>query len=165
MNFIQIAGHLGNDPEVRFTANNLKVVTFRVATKVRRKDQDDTIWWRVTLFGDRFDKMLAYLKKGSAIVVVGELNKPEIYTDKNGNPQVSLEIVAEFLRFSPFGKPDGNKQEQQEQEQKKPQGSAQYNPYGALEQQEAKAPYAFGNQMMTGRGQEEQHSEEEKLPF
>jgi single-strand DNA-binding protein len=29
---------------------------------------------------------------------------PEIYTDKSGNQQISLEITAEIVSFSPFGK-------------------------------------------------------------
>lgn len=112
MNILQIAGRLGKKPESRFTASGLKVTTFNVATSVRKGGKEDTIWWRVTVWGDRFDKMISYLDKGSAIIVVGEMSKPEIWTDKEGRPQVSLEITADILRFSPFGSPDSSKQEQ-----------------------------------------------------
>lgn len=101
---IQIAGHLGADPEVRYTPSNQKVTTFRVATNIKKGDKEKTVWWRVTCWGDRFDKRLAYLKKGSAVFVVGEMGIPEVYTDKNGNQQISLEITAEIISFSPFGK-------------------------------------------------------------
>lgn len=104
MNWILIAGHLGDDPEERFTPSGQKVVTMRIATRSRRKGEDVTIWFRVSIWGDRFDKMLPYLKKGSAILVGGELHKPEIYTDREGKPQISMEITAETLRFSPFGR-------------------------------------------------------------
>lgn len=104
MNWLQIAGHLGADPEERFTASGQKVITLRVATKTRKGGQDLTSWWRVTIWGDRFDKMISYLKKGSPIIAVGEMNKPEIYMDKEGKPQVSLEMVADVLKFSPFGR-------------------------------------------------------------
>jgi single-strand DNA-binding protein len=103
MIFIQIAGHLGQDPEVRYTPSGLKVTTIRVATNIRKKDKEKTIWWRVTLWGERFDKRLAYLKKGSAVIVWGEMGMPDIYQDKEGNPQTSFEIIAEHLTFSPFG--------------------------------------------------------------
>lgn len=106
MNLIEIAGHLGADPETRFTPNGQKVTSMRVATNMRKGGRDETIWWRVTVWGDRFDKMLTYMKKGSAIIVVGELNPPEVYTDKQGQQRVSLEIRAEMLRFSPFGRND-----------------------------------------------------------
>lgn len=106
MNIITIAGHLGADPEVRFTSSGLKVTALRVATKARKSaaGEDQTIWWRVTVWGEQFDKMMPYFKKGSAIVVVGELQKPEIFTGREGNPQVSLSITASSLSFSPFGR-------------------------------------------------------------
>lgn len=109
MNFIHIAGNLGADPEVRFTSSGKKVTTFKVATRSRRgkNNEDVTIWWRVTVWGDQYDKMISFLKKGSAVVVYGDLHKPEIFTDREGKPQVSLEITAAHLEFSPFGKPSG----------------------------------------------------------
>lgn len=111
MIIIEIAGHLGADPEVRFTPSGQKVTTFRVATNIRKSGKDETVWWRVTVWGERFDKMMPYLKKGSAVIVIGEMSKPEIYTDKEGRNQVSLDITAEMIRFSPFGKSDRSNQE------------------------------------------------------
>ncbi|MBM3193967.1 MAG: single-stranded DNA-binding protein [Chlamydiae bacterium] len=101
MNNGMVAGHLGSDPETRFTSSGQKVTTFRVGCKSRK---DESIWWRVTIWGDQFDKMLPYFKKGSPIIVQGEITKPEIYTDKEGKPQVSMQIVATNVAFSPFGK-------------------------------------------------------------
>ncbi len=107
MNIVQVAGHLGADPEERVTPSGQKVVTLRIAANSRKSGKDETIWWRVTIWGDRFDRMLSYLKKGSGIIVIGEMNKPEVYNDRNGNPQVSLELTAEVIRFSPFGRSQG----------------------------------------------------------
>ncbi|MBI3236289.1 MAG: single-stranded DNA-binding protein [Chlamydiales bacterium] len=106
MNQITIAGHLGADPEVRFTSSGLKVTTLRIASRVRKGGKDDTIWWRVTVWGEQFDKMIVHFKKGSAVIVTGELSKPEIFTDREGRPQVSMNITAFHLSFSPFGRPD-----------------------------------------------------------
>lgn len=113
MNFINIAGHLGADPEVRFTSSGKKVTTFRVATRTRKGQNEDTIWWRVTVWGEQFDKMISFLKKGSSVVVFGEIHKPEIFNDKEGKPHISMEITASLLQFSPFGK-GGSPQQQQE---------------------------------------------------
>ena len=104
MNFIEIMGHLGADAEVRYTPNGQKIVTLRVATNLRKNGKDQTVWWRVTIWGERFDKILTYLKKGSSVIVMGELQKPEVYTDRNGATQISLDITAEVIRFSPFGR-------------------------------------------------------------
>ena len=106
MNFMFLAGFLGADPEVRFTSSGQKVTTLRVATRVRRSGEDSTIWWRVTVWGEQFDKMIAYFKKGSAIMVSGDLNKPEIFTDREGKPQISMSLTATNLMFSPFGRSD-----------------------------------------------------------
>jgi single-strand DNA-binding protein len=111
MNQTTLAGHLGADPEVRFTSSGQKVTTFRIASKVRKGSKDDTIWWRVSVWGEQFDKMIPYFKKGSPIVAVGEMNKPEIFTDKDGRPQISMSLTAFSITFSPFGKPDSNHHE------------------------------------------------------
>lgn len=102
MNLIEIAGFLGADPEERFTNTGKKVVSFRVGVRVGK---EETIWWKVTIWNDRFDRMIPYLKKGSAVIVLGEMSKPEIYTGKDGQSQISLNINAEIIKFSPFGKP------------------------------------------------------------
>jgi single-strand DNA-binding protein len=104
MIIVQVAGHLGSDPEVRFIPSGQKVTTFRIAANIKRGDKEKTVWWRVTCWGDRFDKRLAYLRKGSAAIVIGDMGIPEIYTDKSGNQQISHEITAEIVSFSPFGK-------------------------------------------------------------
>ncbi len=104
MNFIHVAGHLGADPEVRFTSSGQKVITLRLAAKARRSGKDETIWWRITIWGEQFDKMMPYLKKGSSIIVMGEMNKPEIFTDREGKAQVSMGITASNITFSPFGR-------------------------------------------------------------
>lgn len=120
MNYHFLAGHLGADPEVRFTSGGQKVTTLRVATRARK---DETIWWKVTIWGDQFEKMMPYFKKGSAIMVMGEMMKPEIFTDREGKPQISLQMTAHNISFSPFGK--GGKGE----EGGSPQPSAMMNQF------------------------------------
>ena len=105
MNHAMVAGHLGSDPETRFTSSGQKVTSFRVGCRSRK---DDTIWWKITIWGEQFDKMLPYFKKGSSIVVHGEISKPEIFTDKEGKSQISMQLTASHIAFSPFGKKDGD---------------------------------------------------------
>lgn len=140
MNYLTIAGHLGADPEVRFTSSGKKVTTLRVATNSRRGDTDETTWWRVTVWGDQFDKMVSFLKKGSAIIVVGELQKPKIFTDREGASQISLDVTAHHIQFSPFGKPSS---------QQDRTGNAAANPYlppGGVQMGAAPtAPTSHGN--------------------
>lgn len=125
MIFIQVAGHLGQDPEVRYTPSGLKVTTLRVATNIKRGGKEKTVWWKVTLWGDRFDKKVSYLKKGSPIFAWGEMGIPDIYNDREGNPQTNFEIIGEYIGFNPFGQKDRNQeggQGQQGEEEEQPSG-------------------------------------------
>ncbi len=124
---IQVAGRLGRDPESRFTASGQKVTSLSLATTIKRSGKEETVWWRITLWGDRFDKLLPHLKKGSALIVIGEMGRPpEIYTDKEGKQQVSLELTAEIVRFSPFGGgQERPAQQEHQQSQATPTGFAE----------------------------------------
>ena len=169
---VQIAGRLGKDAESRFTPSGQKVTTLTVATNVRKAGKEETVWWRVTIWGDRFDKMLPYLKKGSAIIVVGEMGKPDIWTDREGKPQVSLEITAEIVRFSPFSSSERSNQEQGSHQ---PQGQNPQNQSGYAQEGRSDSGYkAFaesgyqavqpGQAAATGYAAQ-QADDEESLPF
>ncbi len=156
MNQTTIMGHLGADPEVRFTSSGQKVTTLRVAANQRRGGKEETFWWRVTVWGETFDKVLSYFKKGSAIIVNGEMLKPEIYTNKDGQPQISLNLVAYNLAFPPFGR--GDRQEQQGQ---------------SFQGQEQSSSYSGGGDTPSGQqqGQGQPHQQEanafaeDEIPF
>ncbi len=111
MNHVMVAGHLGADPEVRFTSNGQKVTTLRIGCRARRGSKDETIWWRITIWGEQFDKMMTHFKKGSSLIVYGDMTKPEIYTDRDGQPQISMNMTATSMHFSPFGKSDQGTQQ------------------------------------------------------
>jgi single-strand DNA-binding protein len=129
MIIVEIAGRMGKDAETRFTPSGQKVTSLTVATNVRKGGKEETVWWRVTIWGERFDKLMPYLKKGSAIIVVGEMGKPDIWTDKEGRPQVSLELTAEIIRFNPFG--GGEKSSQEQAGNQSQQNHTQYNAYNS----------------------------------
>jgi single-strand DNA-binding protein len=120
---LQIMGNLGADPETRFTPSGQKVTSLRVACNSKKAGKEETIWWRVSVWGDRFDKMMTYLKKGSLIIAVGSMSKPEIYT-KEGTPQVSLNMTAEMLMFPPLPKQGGDRQNSGEESDVYPAAAA-----------------------------------------
>jgi single-strand DNA-binding protein len=153
MNHTTVAGHLGKDPEVRFVPSGQKVTTLRVAAKARK---DETIWWKVTIWGELFDKMISYLKKGSSVVVVGEIMKPEIYTDREGKPQISMSLVAFNVSFSPFGR---SKSGENANNQATIQSSKSFSGGGdSLPSKVFEAP-AFENSMGIG------NASQEEIPF
>ncbi len=159
MNFIHIAGHLGADPEVRFTSSGKKVTTLKVATRSRRgkNNEDVTIWWRVTIWGEQFDKMVSFLKKGSAVMVYGDVHKPEIFTDREGKPQVSLDITAVHIEFSPFGGKPNSSSGESSQSTQTPGPAA---PFGTTPVEPAANPY-----MKAGAVQGKGETFDDEVPF
>ncbi|NGX44512.1 MAG: Single-stranded DNA-binding protein [Candidatus Anoxychlamydiales bacterium] len=160
MNIITVAGRLGVDPEVRFTSNGQKVTTLRMAVNIRKSGKEDTIWYRVTVWGENFDKMISFLKKGSALIVVGDLAKPEIFDNREGKPQVSMNITASSLMFSPFGRSD------------KPQDSPAASPAASVEKPSSNTQSAPANEEFAsyaaGEKKTDSSSEEfsdDEIPF
>jgi single-strand DNA-binding protein len=128
MIIVHIEGFLGADPEERFTATKKRVISLRVATRVYQSGQEDTVWWNVNIWDDRFANMISRLKKGSAVYIVAEMtSKPKTYTARDGTIQVSLTINGAILKFSSIGRPDRAAESPQEP-------SNQYAGMGSQEQ-------------------------------
>lgn len=105
MNWTMVMGHLGGDPEERVTPGGQKVTSFNVASNTWRKGQEETVWYRITVWGDRAGPIIQHLKKGSGVVVTGELHV-EIFTNRDGMPQISRNLTADNVRFMPGGRAD-----------------------------------------------------------
>ena len=102
-NRIILAGHLGRDPELRYTPQGTPVCSFTVATNEKRKDrsgemQDVTTWFRVTLWGRQAETASQYLTKGRPVYVEGRLRVEE-WTDRDGKPRYTLEVTATDMQF------------------------------------------------------------------
>lgn len=102
-NKIILVGNLGRDPELRYTAQGTPVCSFSMATTERRKDrngesQDQTIWFKVTLWNRLAETASQYLQKGKSVYIEGRLRVEE-YTDREGRPRTSLEVTATDMHF------------------------------------------------------------------
>ena len=96
---ITLVGHLGRDPETKYTPSGTVIVTFSIATS--RKDgqgNEVTTWWRCTCFGKRGEVIAKYFKKGDQILVHGEPSVRD-YTKKDGSPGYSPEVVVNDFAF------------------------------------------------------------------
>lgn len=96
-------GNLGRDPELRYTPQGTPVCTFSMATNDRRKDrngemQDQTTWFRVTLWDRKAETASQYLHKGKSVYIEGRLRVDE-YTDRDGKSRYSLEVTATDMQF------------------------------------------------------------------
>ena len=63
------------------------------------QQQEKTIWFRVTAWRKTAETASQYLTKGSRVLVVGELEEPNAYKDREGNLKASLEVTASTIRF------------------------------------------------------------------
>ena len=102
-NKIIIVGHLGRDPELRYTTDGTPVCNFSVATTERKKDksgeyQDVTTWFRVNLWRRQAEVANQYLSKGKLVYVEGRLSQTE-YQDRDGNTRYSLEVQGTDIQF------------------------------------------------------------------
>ena len=101
INISILMGRLTADPEARTTPGGASVTNFTIAVdrgyqkagEERKADFIDVVAWRNTA-----DFICKYFKKGSMIVVQGEL-QTRMYEDKNGNKRKAVEVVASNVNF------------------------------------------------------------------
>ena len=97
VNKVILVGHLGGDPESRFTPGGTAVATFSIATNESRKNsegnwEDHTEWRRCVLFGKQAEFAAEYVKKGQMVYVEGRL-QTRSWEDKEGMKRYSTEVV------------------------------------------------------------------------
>ena len=98
-----VVGNLGRDPEMRYTANGTPVCNFTVATNRKWTDQDgssqeETTWFRVSVFGRQAEICNQYLAKGRLVLCEGEI-RTSTYTDQNGAERNGWELRANIVKF------------------------------------------------------------------
>lgn len=101
---ITLIGNLGRDPEMRYTPSGQPVTNFSVAVTRAWVGQDGqrqekTVWFRVTAWRKLAEQASQYLTKGSKVLIVGEVEEPNAYIDKEGKARASLEVTANVIRF------------------------------------------------------------------
>ena len=97
LNRVQLIGHLGKDPESKFTPTGKKVTHFSVAisNRWRSKDGDPkeyTEWVNVEAWGRLGEVCQEYLKKGSLVFVEGRLKTDKV--QDNGENRYYTKVVA-----------------------------------------------------------------------
>jgi len=96
LNKVEIIGHLGQDPELRYTGNGKAVCNFSVATN--QYDRDDPEWHNCTAWGDLAEIVNEHLSKGERVFVEGSLRTRQ-WEDPDGRTRYSTEIHADEIIF------------------------------------------------------------------
>ena len=97
LNKVILVGNLGNDPDVRTMQSGDKVANLSIATNERWRDkegnqQERTEWHRVVIFGRVAEVAERYLRKGSKILIEGQLQTRK-WQDQSGKDRYTTEVV------------------------------------------------------------------------
>jgi single-strand DNA-binding protein len=101
LNKVMIIGHLGRDPEMRYTPSGRPVTTFTVAT-VRSwntsdgERREETEWFNVVAWGSLAEICNQYLRKGQQVYVEGRLQTRR-WDDPEGKKHFATELVAKEM--------------------------------------------------------------------
>lgn len=122
VNKVILVGHMGKDPDVRYTPAGDQVTTITLATSEVWKDKasgeqkEATEWHRVVFWRRLAEIAGQYLKKGAQVYVEGRL-KTRKWQAQDGSDRYSTEIQADELKMlgkreggsapAPAGKPAG----------------------------------------------------------
>ncbi len=103
---VVLVGNLGRDPEMRYSQNGTPITNFTIAVNRRRRGADgnyvdETDWFRVTLFRNLAETAAEWLKKGSKVLVEGQL-QIRTYTGQDGIERTSVDVLADnFMNLTP----------------------------------------------------------------
>ncbi len=103
---VVLVGNLGRDPEMRYSQNGTPITNFTIAVNRRRRGTDgnfvdETDWYRISLFRRDAETAAEYLKKGSKVLVEGQLQIRN-YTGQDGIERTTVEVNADnFVMLSP----------------------------------------------------------------
>jgi single-strand DNA-binding protein len=128
-----LIGHLGADPEVRYSAAGGAITNARIATTDQWKDrqtgeqQEKTEWHRIVFFGRLAEVAGQYLKKGSKVYVEGRLQTRK-WQGQDGQDRYTTEIVVNDMQMLDGAGGGSNSRGSQSASAPAPGGSASPGP-------------------------------------
>ena len=119
LNKVMVIGHLGKDPEMRYTPSGRPVTTFSVAVSRSWNTADgerrtETEWFNIVAWGNLAEICKQYLHKGQQVYIEGRLQTRR-WDDKEGQKHTSVEVVANEMMM--LGDRRENSGQSQESEQ------------------------------------------------
>lgn len=124
LNKVMVIGHLGKDPEMRYTPSGRPVTTFSVAVSRSWNTADgerrtETEWFNIVAWGNLAEICKQYLNKGQQVYVEGRLQTRR-WEDKEGQKHTSVEVVANEMMML-GDRRDNNKTQESDQEDEGPE--------------------------------------------
>jgi single-strand DNA-binding protein len=99
VNKVILVGNLGQDPEVRYTADGKPIANFSVATSESWKDKggqkrEKVEWHKVVVFGKLAEICGEYLSKGKQIYIEGK-SQTRKWQGQDGQDRYTTEVVVD----------------------------------------------------------------------
>jgi single-strand DNA-binding protein len=112
VNKVILVGHLGKDPEMKFTQGGMPVAKFTLATNDRQKDKDGqwqehTEWHNIVAFQRTAEIVGQYLKKGRQAYIEGTLRTGSWDDKETGKKMYKTEILVNDLVLLGGGRGEG----------------------------------------------------------
>ena len=102
MNRVIMMGRLTRDPEIRYGgANNTAIARYSLAVdrKIKREGQPTADFFNLTTFGKQAEFVEKYLRKGTKILIEGELQNDN-HTDREGKMVYGMRIITSSVEFA-----------------------------------------------------------------
>lgn len=105
INSVILAGNLTRDPEIRRTQSGMPIVSFSLAVNERAKNRQTGEWedrpnfFDVSAFGERWEKLANYMRKGTKVTVQGRLRQSS--WEKDGQRRSKVDVVAMEIELPP----------------------------------------------------------------
>jgi len=122
---VTLLGHVGQDPQMRYTPDGTPVTNISVATKTTISKETNpqcpagwkesyngrawelTTWWRVTCWRKLAETVNQYVTKGMQVFVEGEMHgdaqngqqNPRVWTGNDGVAKASYELTARTVKM------------------------------------------------------------------
>ena len=99
LNAVTLLGRATQDPDLRYTPKGTAVLGFRIALSRRYKDRETDEWkgedyfFNVNLWGQQAERIGETMKKGSAVLVEGEL-RSRTWETQTGDKRYVVEVHA-----------------------------------------------------------------------
>ncbi len=101
LNKVMVIGHVGRDPEMRYTPSGRAVTSFSVATSRSWTNSDgerreETEWFNIVTWGNLAEICKQRLRKGQQVYVEGRL-QTRGWEDAEGKKHFRTELVAQEM--------------------------------------------------------------------
>ena len=108
---IILIGNLGSEPEMRYMQDGTAVTNFSLATNKRWTNKqtgepvEETLWWRIAVWGRQAETAQEFLSKGRQVYIEGEMKGdpqtggPRTFTRQDGTVGAAYDVRAFNVRY------------------------------------------------------------------